>query len=191
MANDAFFSHLHADSDIRDVILKYGKRFEPLSLFTDTLLRGQSDFSVLERETLAAYVSALNSCTYCYNMHHEVAKRFGIDGALIEALLEDIDSAPTSDKLKPVFHYVKKLTQSPSKMVKADAERVFAAGWSEMALTDAICICALFNLYNRLLDGHGIKGNAPIYDSGADHLTKRGYKMGFIPQFLYRMGWMK
>ncbi|MEL7342882.1 MAG: carboxymuconolactone decarboxylase family protein [Bacteroidota bacterium] len=188
---DAYFSYLDADSDIKDIILKDNARFQSLSLFSEKVLRGKSEFSVAERETMSAFVSALNRCTYCHNTHLEVAKRFGVDGTLIESLLADVDTAPVSEQMKPVYRYIKKLTLSPSKMVQADAGSVFAVGWSEQALTDAVCVCALFNLYNRLLDGHGIKGSPQSYEGGANHLAKRGYKTGWIPAMLYRLGWLK
>ena len=38
----------------------------PIMLFHQALLRGESPFSVKERELMAAYVSGLNACQYCY-----------------------------------------------------------------------------------------------------------------------------
>ena len=74
---------------------------------------------------------------------------------LIEKLVEDIDSAKVSDNMKPLLHFVKKLTFEPAKMVQADAEAVFSAGWSEQVLHDAINICCMFNFMNRIVMGHG------------------------------------
>ncbi|MEO1713860.1 MAG: peroxidase, partial [Bacteroidota bacterium] len=182
--NQAFFSYLHEESDITDIILREGKRFTSLSIFSEKVLRGPSDFSIAERETMAAYVSALNNCTYCHNTHLAVAQQFGVDGKLLGQLIEGINSTPISEKLKPVYQYIKKLTLEPSKMIKSDADRVFSAGWSEQALADAICVCALFNCYNRLLDGYGIKGTKEGYINGAKQLSKRGYRISWIPRFL-------
>lgn len=190
IASNSFFTYLNNESDIRDIILRDGGRFKSLASFSEIVLRGKSELSFAERETIATFVSALNSCTFCYNSHLEVSKQFGVDENLIEQLLKDIDTSPISDKMKPVYHYVKKLTLSPSKMINSDADKVFEAGWSEQALTDAICVCSLFNLYNRLLDGHGIKGTQKSYDFGGKHLSKRGYKISWIPRLLYRFGWL-
>ena len=79
-----------------------------------------------------------------------------MDETLIDAVLEDIDSAPIDARFKPILRFVKKLTETPYKMIQADADAVFAEGWSEHALSDAICVCAHFNMVNRLVDGHGI-----------------------------------
>ena len=60
-------------------------------------------------------------------------------------------------RLAPVLEYVRKLTLDPKSMEQADADAVFAEGWDDDALFDAISICALFNFMNRILEGSGIK----------------------------------
>ena len=52
--------------------------------------------------------------------------------------------------------YSKKLTEQPGKMQSADAEALYAAGWSEAALLNIAEVCALFAMYNRLADGTGV-----------------------------------
>lgn len=69
--------------------------------------------------------------------------------------MEDVDTASVDDKMKPILHYVTKLTRlEPLKT--ADAEAVYAAGWSERALYDAVQVCALFNMMNRIIEGTGV-----------------------------------
>lgn len=176
-----FFKHLDEYSDITDVTFNDRKRLGPMDKVSQRIMRGKSPFSSAEKEMMAAYVSGLNACQFCHGSHKAVAENFGISGELIESLMEDINGSSIDEKLKPVFHYLKKLTQIPSKLVQADADRVFQAGWSEQALYDAILIGCLFNFYNRLLDGHGIKGNAHIYQFGGQHLQKNGYG---VPWFI-------
>jgi len=145
------------------------------------IMRGKSPFSDAEKEMMAAFVSGLNACRFCYGSHKAVAKQFGVETELIEKLVEDIDTSPVNEKLKPIFHYLKKLTLTPSKLVQSDMDKVRQAGWSEEALHDAILVGCLFNFYNRLLDGHGIKGNQYIYQFGGEHLYKNGYG---VPWFI-------
>ena len=53
-------------------------------------------------------------------------------------------------------------------MTAADAQAVFEAGWCERDLHDAVLTVGLFNLMNRLLEGHGVKGQDHLYrDRGA------------------------
>lgn len=185
-----FFKHLDDKSDITDITFNDRKRLGPLDKAAQRIMRGKSPLSTAEKEIMAAFVSGLNACQFCYGSHAAVAAQFGVEAETIEELIADIDRAPIDDKLKPIFHYLKKLTLSPSKLVQKDVDKVFAAGWSEEALYQAILIGCLFNFYNRLLDGHGVKGNAHIYQIGGAHLSENGYGVpwfiGLIKNFLRR-----
>jgi len=177
----AFFKHLDEFSDITDITFNDRKRLGPLDKVSQRIMRGKSPFTLAEKEMMAAYVSGLNACSFCYGSHKAVAAQFGIDPTTIEKLVENIDTAPVENKLKPIFKYLKKLTLSPSKLIQEDANLVIKAGWSEEALYDTILIGCLFNFYNRLLDGHGIKGSKAIYQLGGEHLSKKGYS---VPWFI-------
>jgi len=176
-----FLKHLDDLSDITDITWNDRKRLGPLDKASQNIMRGKSSFTSAQKEVFAAFVSGLNACSFCYGSHAEVAKNFGIPKDAIEALLEDIESAPIATSEKPLFQYLKKLTLSPSKLVQEDVDKIFHAGWSEQDLQDLILIGCLFNFYNRLLDGHGIKGNQAIYKFGAEHLHKNGYG---VPWFI-------
>jgi len=141
---------------LSDLFRLFADNVQPLMDYTDGLLRGPGELSIGERELIASFVSGLNACAFCHDSHKVYAETFGIDGALIDALLTDIDGAPVSDKLRPVLHYVKKLNTLPSRMVPADAQAVLAVGWSEKALYEAVSICGLFNMMNRMVEGTGI-----------------------------------
>ncbi len=101
-----------------------------------------------------------NACTYCHGAHTIAAQAFGIDEEVFATLMSNLDAAPVADKLKPILAYVRKLTLTPAKITTAtDARAVYAAGWDERALFDAISVCALFNFMNRIVEGSGIRSN--------------------------------
>lgn len=177
----SFFKHLNELSDITDITWNDRKRLGPLDKASQQIMRGKSNFTHAQKELFAAYVSGLNACSFCYGSHVAVAKNFGVSPKIVESLLEDIASAPIGIQEKPLFSYLKKLTLSASKLTQNDADNVFGAGWSEEDLQEVILIGCLFNFYNRLLDGHGIKGNKAIYHFGANHLHKNGYG---VPWFI-------
>lgn len=177
----AFFSYLNENSDITDITFNDRSRLGPLDKASHVIMRGKSAFSEAEREIMAAFVSGLNACSFCHGSHKAVAAQFGIKPELIEQLVNDVEKAPIKDSLKPIFYYLKKLTLNPSKLVLADVEKVKAAGWSEAALHEAILVGCLFNFYNRLLDGHGVKGDKHIYQFAGEHLAKNGYS---VPWFI-------
>ena len=158
-----FFSYLDDNSGMRQIAQHRFDIYKHLGRFAQAILRGPSPLTPAERELIAAYVSALNACSFCHGSHAATAQALGADPGTIEALIEDLDSAPVKARMKPIFRYVKKLTETPSRMVEADAQAVFDAGWDEDALHDVIVVCALFNSYNRIVEGHGIKGR-PQHD---------------------------
>ncbi len=176
-----FFKNLNELSDITDITWNDRKRLGHLDKASQQIMRGKSNFTYAQKELFAAYVSGLNACSFCYGSHVAVAENFGVSSSTIEALLEDVSTAPIKNTEKPLFNFLKKLTLSASKLTQKDADDVFNAGWSEEDLQEIILIGCLFNFYNRLLDGHGIKGNKDIYHFGADHLHKKGYS---VPWFI-------
>jgi uncharacterized peroxidase-related enzyme len=170
-----FFSSLDSDSGVRDILKLNPAAGKALIEYHEAVLRGPSPLSEGERELIAAYVSGLNACHYCHGVHTKTAEAFGIEEGLLQKLLDDPATAPVDGKLKPVLAYVRKLTLSPAQMTKKDADAVYAAGWSERALHDVVNVCALFNFMNRLIDGHGIEGNAEVYKRRGQLLRDEGY----------------
>ena len=78
-----FCDYLSESSTVRDVMAHQAARYAPLEHFTHDLMRGDSPFSVAERELIAAYVSGLNACDFCFGAHVAGAKAFGIEPELV------------------------------------------------------------------------------------------------------------
>jgi hypothetical protein len=97
------------------------------------------------------------------------AEALGVEPGLIEALLQDPATAPIDPDMRPLLAYVAKLNTLPSRLVQADADAVFAAGWDEAGLFHAIQVCAAFNLFNRLVEGAGVDFD---YSGTEDSLTE-------------------
>lgn len=152
----SIFKSLSDQPDMIEVFRKFNDGLMPLCEYHDIILRGESPLSVAERELIAAYVSGVNACRYCFGAHTMIAAAHGVDEGLLERLLDDPESAGVDAKLLPILAYVRKLTETPSRITSADAEAVYAAGWSERALFHAVAVCALFNFMNRMVDGTGI-----------------------------------
>ena len=89
----------------------------------------------------------------------------------------DIETAPVDEKMKPLLRFANKLTLDPAKMVHADAQAVFDAGWSEQALHDAINVICMANFMNRIVPAHGgTEGNiSSHFEAAADFLANCGY----------------
>ena len=78
-------------------------------------------------------------------------------------------------RIRPVLAYVAKLTATPDRITGSDAEAVLSAGWSEKALHDAVSICGLFNLMNRLVSGLGATAGRDYFETSGDRLAAGGY----------------
>ncbi len=152
-----YLPSLPADATLRDVFRRFPAVVDDLLSLHETLLRGESPLSVGERELIAAYVSGLNQCGYCHRVHAATAETFGVDPAVLERLLQNVDAGDISAELRPILRYVRKLTLEPAKLTPGDARAVLDAGWQESALFQAVMICAMFNFMNRMVSGLGIE----------------------------------
>ena len=150
------FPSLPEEAHLSDVLGRFPKNIEPLLTFVNAVLRSEGELSIGERELIAAFVSGLNACRFCYGSHAIYAQTFGIDPDVVGQLLDDIDAATVPARLKPLLKYVEKLNTLPNKIVQADLDAVLEQGWSEEALFEAIEVTGLFNMMNRIVEGSGV-----------------------------------
>ncbi|HPN69875.1 MAG TPA: peroxidase-related enzyme [Saprospiraceae bacterium] len=186
-----YLKRLHSLADMRDLIFYNRARYKHMDAFTHNVLRGPSELTPAERELIASYVSINNSCIYCTGVHVEVAMAFGIETTKIEAL-KNHDYEAYEPKFIPILQLVKKLTQTPSKVVQSDIDSIISVGWKEQTVEDVIAITALFNYFNRMMDGLGIRGSQFLFEEAGVILSKRGYKFpSIVVWFLKKTGWKR
>jgi uncharacterized peroxidase-related enzyme len=143
----------------------------------EAILRQPSALSEGQRELIAAYVSGLNGCRYCYGVHAEAAKAYGeVLPPSMEDIRTDAGLEGMDDRLRPILRYARKLTEAPPSVTAEDARAVYDAGWDEKALHDAILVVCCFNFMNRLLDGHGVHGDAALFRDRGVMLQRYGYR---------------
>lgn len=150
------FPSLPEGANLGSVYRAFPAKLAPLAEYQNRVMRGESELAIAERELIAAYVSGLNACAFCLGAHTVHAKAFGVEPSTIQAMIDNLETAPVDVKLKPLLAYSGKLTRTPARMTQADADAVYNAGWSEAALFDAVQVCGVFNLMNRILEGTGI-----------------------------------
>jgi uncharacterized peroxidase-related enzyme len=124
-----FMPSMPADALVKDVYSMNPKAFRHWLHVEEGIMRGPSAFTAGERELMAAYVSRLNSCTYCASSHSEAAVILGADPLSLNALMVDVDTAPIDKRFRAIFKFLRKLTLTPYKMIQADADAVYAEGW--------------------------------------------------------------
>ncbi len=94
-------------------------------------------------------------------------------------MLDDFESAPIDDRLKATLRFLEKMTLAPDALTPEDARAAIAAGVGKAALTEAIHVAYLFNIYDRLADTMGWHVPDPTtgyYQVAAKRLLNRGYK---------------
>ena len=172
-------SNLPPHAAVFDVFAAYPELFTPFVEFSQRLFRGPGPLAPRDRELLFSYVSQLNACEYCFGGHSATSVLLGAPKDVFDKLKVDIDAAPVDAKLKPLLRYVKKLTETPTRMTPADAGAVYAAGWSDDALMQAIAICCLANFMNRLVEGTGVHADPAKFAARAKSAVEKGYQRPF------------
>jgi len=91
-------------------------------------------------------------------------------------VLADWRTAPIDAKLRATLGFLEKLTLDPDDVRPADLAPLRAAGVSDAAIEDAIQVCVLFNIYDRLADALSFHLPGPDgYAASGRNLMKRGY----------------
>ncbi len=151
----------------------YGSRAKE---FTHEAMRGPSAWSVADRELMAAYVSKVNDSAFCIGAHSATAGQAYQDGAKVQAVLADLDSAPIEEGLRATLRMLGTLTRE-GKVGAGNMRQVLSAGVSREQVEDALAVCAAFNTTDRLADAFGFEVLSPAgFEAGAKYLLKRGYR---------------
>lgn len=80
-------------------------------------------------------------------------------------------------KLRETLGFLRKLTSAPQEVQPADVAALRAVGVSPAAIEQAIHVCALFNIIDRIADALGFEVPPPeTMRRSARILLKRGYR---------------
>ena len=151
------------------------QKYMMLLALAQEVLREQSHLSPVQREVIAAYTSRLNGCEYCCGSHTAFAESLGATEEDVKVINGgDTDGHP----LAALLAYVKKLTMAPYSISEDDKQAVHSAGFSEDELKDAIAVCAAFNLFNRIVEGHGVVPHNS-YDEDVKMINTKGYDLRY------------
>jgi len=95
---------------------------------------------------------------------------------VVAAVLQDWRTAPIDARLRTALGFLEKLTLQPDSVRPADVAPLRAAGISDEGIEDAIQVCTLFNVYDRLADAMGwYLPDQAGYAASGRNLMKRGY----------------
>ena len=95
---------------------------------------------------------------------------------MVKDVLDNWRTAAIDDKLRVTLGFLEKLTLTPDQVEAADMTPLRDAGVSDQAIEDAIQVCAVFNIIDRVADALGFAvPSAESFAHSAQMLLKRGY----------------
>jgi len=163
-----------------------------LTAMGQTIMRRARSLSVGERELIAAFVSKLNECEFCYQSHKACAEGFLNPNLVDEVLGEEyVDNLSMKMRaLLVVASHVQALDRAW--LPRAVAEAKFY-GATDQEIHDTVLVAAFFSMCNRYVDGLGTTFKPGEPEEGGAGLVKYGYTMGirrFFREVLPKM-WSK
>lgn len=174
-----YFKSMPDNAGPPNIFKLYPELYRPWSEMSQTLMNGPSPLSQGERELILAFAAGAAGCKFVFVAHKEVAHEWGFEEGAVDKALADLDSAPLDAKLKPLLAFVRKLVGAGG-VTQADADAVFAAGWDEKALHDAIAVTARMSFMQRLVEGFGF---TPLSVEVAKEHAHRRVKHGYVNMY--------
>ncbi|HEY3771484.1 MAG TPA: carboxymuconolactone decarboxylase family protein [Solirubrobacteraceae bacterium] len=143
---------------------------------THEAMRGPSEWSVGDRELMAAYISKLNEAPFCVGAHTATAAAAYQDRDRVDAALADLDSAALGEGLRATLTMLGTLTTRGS-LDADEVRRVLATGVSPRQVEDALAVAVTFNTTGRLANAFAFEVlDRDGFEAGARYLLKRGYR---------------
>lgn len=94
----------------------------------------------------------------------------------MQAVLADWRRAPIDEKVRATLGLLEKVTLSPAEVEPNDIAPLRAVGVSEQAIEDALVVCALFNIIDRLADSFDVTiPSMEGFARTAERLLAQGY----------------
>ena len=128
---------------------------KPLNELAEILLHDQNNtLSRGDREMIGAYVSTLNDCFFCQQVHGAMARHYyQCDMSAIDNIKRDYQSAPITDKLKSLLSIAASVQKGGKYVTAEQVANAKTLGASDLEIHDTVLIAAAFCMFNRYVDG--------------------------------------
>jgi uncharacterized peroxidase-related enzyme len=151
-----------------------------LNALAETLLRDDDNTLTRgERELIGAYVSYLNDCFFCQNVHGALAGHYlscNIDQ--IDAIKKDFYSAGLSPKMKALLAIAASVQKGGKSVTEGQVTAARDTGATDKEIHDTVLIAAAFCMFNRYVDGLGTWApqDRQFYINRAPQRAEEGYQ---------------
>lgn len=152
---------------------------KPLNELAEVLLRNDNNSLTRgERELIGAYVSSLNDCFFCQNVHGAMAQYYmQCDMQYVDKIKSDFQSTGISEKMKALLAIAASVQQSGKRVTADQVEYAKSLGATDVEIHDTVLIAAAFCMFNRYVDGLGTWApqDRQIYVDRAPKRAEEGY----------------
>lgn len=127
----------------------------PLNALAEILLRSDDNSLTRgERELIGTYVSYLNDCFFCQNVHGALAGHYlKCDINEIDAIKANFSETQLPEKMKALLSIAASVQKSGKNVTIEQIEQAKTVGASDKEIHDTVLISAAFCMFNRYVDG--------------------------------------
>jgi uncharacterized peroxidase-related enzyme len=176
-------AHIKLDNElpgIRGLMAYRPEMAEPLNALAEVLLRDDNNSLTRgERELIGTYVSYLNDCFFCQNVHGALAGHYmQCDIEQIDGIKQNFMSADLSPKMKALLSIAESVQKGGKQVTEAQIETAKAEGATDLEIHDTVLIAASFCMFNRYVDGLGTWApqDRQFYVERAPRRAEEGYQ---------------
>jgi uncharacterized peroxidase-related enzyme len=129
----------------------------PLNELAEQLLRDDDNtLSRGERELIGTYVSYLNDCFFCQNVHGSLAQHYlACDMPAIDGIKANYAASDLSPKMKALLAIAASVQKGGKSVRPEQIAQARELGATDREIHDTVLIAAAFCMYNRYVDGLG------------------------------------
>ena len=158
LLNDFFMAHINLPeglAGIRGPMAFSPATAKPLNELAEVLLRDDNNtLSRGERELIGTFVSSLNDCFFCQNIHGALAGHYlNCDIQFIDAVKVNYGATDISKKMKALLAIAGSVQRGGKNVTPAQVEDARAEGATDKEIHDTVLIAAAFCMFNRYVDG--------------------------------------
>lgn len=176
-------AHIELNNDlpgIRGPMAYRPETAEPLNALAEILLRDDNNTLTRgERELIGTYVSYLNDCFFCQNVHGALSGHYlQCDVGQIDAIKNDFNSADLSSKMKALLAVAASVQKGGKQVTGEQIEAARTEGATDIEIHDTVLIAASFCMFNRYVDGLGTWApqDRQFYVDRAPRRAEEGYQ---------------
>jgi uncharacterized peroxidase-related enzyme len=176
-------AHIELNNELPGIrgLMAYRPETEgPLNALAETLLRSDNNtLSRGERELIATYVSYLNDCFFCQNVHGAIAGYYlECNISQIDHIKQDFRSTGLPDKMKALLDIAGSVQKGGKHVTVEQIDQARLTGATDPEIHDTVLIAAAFCMFNRYVDG--LHTGAPLdrqfYINRAPQRALEGYQ---------------